>query len=368
MASISRRGTSWRARYREWPGGPQRSRAFARKVDAERWLVEVQHQLVTGRYVDPSAGRITVADYAASWLARRTWRPLTRDRVEGELRRFILPQFGAWPIGTVRRAHVEAWANGLPLAPSSVRIVAGTFRSMLSAAVEDELLARNPASRAHLPAREHAPVVPLTTEQVLAIARSAPEWLRSGVVLAAGTGLRQGEAMAVTMDRVDFLRRELRVDRQLSTRAGGAVFAPPKSRRGYRTIALSGVVLDALSAHVAAFGAGDEGLVFHDQRGRPIVRSRLTTAMKATTAAVGIDATWHDLRHHHASVLLSAGVSPALVAERLGHDIKTLLDTYAHVIRTDEDRVRAIVDDALAGSAEAILRPQSPLITPSHSR
>ena len=58
---------------------------------------------------------------------------------------------------------------------------------------------------------------------------------------------------------------------------------------------------------------------------------------------------WHDLRHHHASVLLSKGVSPALVAERLGHDLKTLLRTYAHVIRQDEDR--AIVDVTLGGDA-----------------
>jgi hypothetical protein len=57
----------------------------------------------------------------------------------------------------------------------------------------------------------------------------------------------------------------------------------------------------------------------------------------------------HELRHHHASVLLSKGVSPALVAERLGHDLKRLLRTYAHVIRQDEDRVRAIVDVTLGG-------------------
>jgi hypothetical protein len=55
---------------------------------------------------------------------------------------------------------------------------------------------------------------------------------------------------------------------------------------------------------------------------------------------------------HPASVLLSKGVSPALVAKRLGHDLKTLLCTYAHVIRQDEDRVRAIVDVALGGDAE----------------
>jgi hypothetical protein len=55
-------------------------------------------------------------------------------------------------------------------------------------------------------------------------------------------------------------------------------------------------------------------------------------------------------------VLLSRGVSPALVAERLGHDLNTLLHTYAHVIRSDEDRVRLLVDESLGGSAEDWLR------------
>jgi hypothetical protein len=49
-------------------------------------------------------------------------------------------------------------------------------------------------------------------------------------------------------------------------------------------------------------------------------------------------------------------VSPALVAERLGHDVATRLRTYAHVIRSDDDRVRSIVDASLGDSAEDWLR------------
>src|SRR2546423_2728043 len=70
--------------------------------------------------------------------------------------------------------------------------------------------------------------------------------------------------------------------------------------------------------------------------------------------------TWHSLRHYHASTLLSAGVSPALVAERLGHDIQTLMRTYAHVVRSDDDRVRSIVDEHLGASAEDFLRTKPP--------
>jgi integrase len=106
-----------------------------------------------------------------------------------------------------------------------------------------------------------------------------------------------------------------------------------------------------------AFGSGDDGLVFH-RDGASVSRHAVGWHMRATSKRSGVVATWHDLRHHHASVLLSRGVSPALVAERLGHTLNELLRTYAHVIRSDEDRVRTIVDESLGGSAEDWLRTE----------
>ena len=128
-------------------------------------------------------------------------------------------------------------------------------------------------------------------------------------------------------------------------------------------------MLEALSAHLAAFGPGRDGVVFHTMRGTPVSRvlggDYIRSAVKRA-ALEGI--TWHSLRHYHASTLLSAGVSPALVAERLGHDIQTLMRTYAHVNRGDDDRVRAVVDETLGGSAEDFLRtrpvPRVPFIAP----
>lgn len=74
--------------------------------------------------------------------------------------------------------------------------------------------------------------------------------------------------------------------------------------------------------------------------------------IRTASVAARLDARWHDLRHHHATALLSEGINPAKVAERLGHDLKTLLKTYAHVMPRDDDRVRAVVDATLGVSAE----------------
>jgi hypothetical protein len=98
------------------------------------------------------------------------------------------------------------------------------------------------------------------------------------------------------------------------------------------------------------------------------IRTRTETPQAATASkylrlartAAGLEPfTRHGLRHHHASVQLPSGVSPALVAERLGDTITTLLATYAHVIRSEEDRVRTVVDQALVGSAEDWLRTEA---------
>jgi hypothetical protein len=137
--------------------------------------------------------------------------------------------------------------------------------------------------------------------------------------------------------------------------SGVAGLKPQKSRTSYRVIALATVVVEALAAHAAAFGAGEHRLVFHTQ-GRPVGRAMASKYVRLASRAAGREqATWHNFR----PVLLSNGVSPALVAERLGHDVKTLLVTYAHVIRADDDRVRSIVDAALGASAEDFLRTET---------
>src|SRR3954451_10357294 len=138
--SIKRRPDGrWRARWREYPGAPEKARHFDRKVDAERWLVETQHSIHTGTYVDPAKAKVTVADYAEGWLSRMapTWRASTALSVANRLNRHVLPVVGRRPLASVRRSDVEALCAGLPLAPSTVGVVHQHIVQLLAAAVED---------------------------------------------------------------------------------------------------------------------------------------------------------------------------------------------------------------------------------------
>ena len=76
MAHVERRGSDrWRARYRT-PDGKERSRTFVRKVDADRFLTSVEHEKLTGAYVDPAAGRLSSgATPSSGERSRSTGRP-----------------------------------------------------------------------------------------------------------------------------------------------------------------------------------------------------------------------------------------------------------------------------------------------------
>ena len=133
----------------------------------------------------------------------------------------------------------------------------------MKSAGRDRRIVGNPCDGTKLPKVQRPQIVPLTTEQVSAVRDALPAELRALVTLAAGTGMRQGECFGLTVDRVRFLERSVTVDRQLITLPKqAATFGPPKTAASNRTIPLPQVVVDALAAHLAAFPAEPDGLVF----------------------------------------------------------------------------------------------------------
>jgi integrase len=351
MASIDKRPNGkWRARYRERPGGPQRSRHFDRKTDAERFLARIQSQLLDGSYVDPTAGARLFADYAASWQQSQVHRPTTVAQVTNHLRNHILPTFGERPIASIRTSEVQAWVRSRTevLAPATVELVFRIFSAILSAAVDDRLIARNPCTGVRLPRQAKRQVQPPTVEQVTALIDAIPERYRALVVLAAGTGLRQGECFGLTVDRVDFLRRTVRVDRQLVLAdCGPPQFGPPKTQASVRTVPLPDVVASALAASLERSPARTDGLIFTDTNGNPLRRNRFGEVWRRTVER--IDATglrFHDLRHFYASLLIRHGESVKVVQARLGHaSASETLDTYSHLWPDNEERTRTAVDE-----------------------
>jgi len=209
-----------------------------------------------------------------------------------------------------------------------------------------------------LPRAERRRVESLPVEVVQALAAVIAPRYRAVVVVAAGTGLRQGECFGLTLDRVDFLRRTVLVDRQMVTLAGQATaLGPPKTAASLRTVPLPQVVADGLAAHLAAYPPGDDGLIFTNALGRPINRASFAQAWlpAARRAPLPQGESFHSLRHFYASLLIRHGESVKVIQARLGHaSAAESLDTYSHLWPDSEDRTRQAVDAVLAASADSV--------------
>lgn len=194
--------------------------------------------------------------------------------------------------------------------------------------------------------------------EVEALAPAVPDRYRALIVFAAGMGLRQGECFGLTVDRLDFLRRQVRVDGQLvASLRGVPEFGPPKSKAGFRTVPMPEVVSSALAAHLARYRPRQYGLVFTSRTGNPLRRNTLGSMWHRAREAAGLPdwATFHDLRHFYASLLIAKGCSVKVVQRRLGHQSATeTLDTYGHLWPDSEDETRNAVDLVLGGLTVAV--------------
>jgi len=369
MASIKQRPDgAWRARYRD-DAGKEHARHFALKRDAQRWIDEISASVLTGQYIDPRAGRITFREYAEQWRATQVHRDQTADSYESRLRRHVYPVIGDMPLAAIKSSTVQGLVKRLStegegraaLAPSTVELVHKVVSTVFRSAVRDKKIPESPCVDIRLPRVGKTRVTPLTHDQVEILRDNVPPELRALIVLVAGTGLRQGEALGVTRDRLRLLGRNpaLTVDRQLVTMAGGgADFGPLKTAASDRAVPLPRVVVSALNEHIATYEVSDGDLLF-TLGGKPITRAKFWHAFEAARKAANLNESTgtglHSLRHFYASLLIRHGESVKVVQSRLGHATAAeTLDTYSHLWPDSDDRTREAVDSVLfADSADS---------------
>ena len=380
MATIRKRedrSKPWQVRYRD-PEGIQRSQSFSKKAQADAFLVTMESDKLRGTYLDPDAGKVTLKQFAGQWLERQTFDVSTRIATESRLRVHIYPTLGHRELRAIRPSGVQDWVRSLSreLAPSYVSLILGHLRAILSAAVDDRLIASNPAASRSVkaPKQERRKVVPWTVAQVQAIAAGHEDRYRAVPIVGAGTGMRQGELFGLAVEDVDFLRNVVRVQVQVRLLNGHPVFAPPKGGK-VREVPLPETVAFALSEHLRNYPAVEVTLPWLDVDGAPVTRRLVFTGPKGAslnknphTQRVWIPALkaakvkyvtretgMHQLRHHYASVLLDAGVSIAALASYLGHaDPGVTLRVYSHMMPETEDRARQAVDAAHAAGVAQV--------------
>jgi integrase len=374
MASISRREVNGKPRYdvnyRD-PDGRGRRKAFTKKIDADGFLNTVEADKLRGTYIDRDAGRITFRKYAESWMAGQTFEATTREAMEQRLKKHIYPVLGSKTLAELKPSTIQGWMASLTIKSSTYRrVLFANVSAILSAAVDDERIGKNPckAGSIRAPRLETRKVVPWTGERVGAVREALSARDRIVVDLAAGLGLRQGEVFGLSPDDVDFLRGTVEVCRQVKLLGGNKqIFGLPKGNK-VRTVPLPSEVRDLLAAYLREHPARPVTLPWRSLDGEPVTARLVLTnrernamnrnyfntriwhrALAAAGIPDGRQNGMHALRHFYASVLLDAGESIKAVSEYLGHsDAGFTLRTYTHLMPSSDQRTRSAIDRAFA--------------------
>ncbi|MCP9621772.1 site-specific integrase [Nocardia otitidiscaviarum] len=351
------------------PGKPHPgpSKPFSTLRDAKAFQHNLEVQKSTGEYVNPALGRITIAELAAGpdgdpasagWLRRKKadTAPSNYRTLESSWRVHVKTRWGTVQIGDQAKLNVgtvETWIAEMVergCSPTVVIRAYGVLAGVLDSAVKEKRLRTNPVRGVeNLPRKTRKRHIYLTSADVAKLAKESKRH-RVLVLVLAYCGLRWGEAIALRVQDIEFLRRRLTVaDNAVQLGVDHAV--GETKGKAVRSVPVPKFVLDELS--VVCSGRARDALVFPHPDAPEKFLPRPKSADGWFTGAVNRakvqEITPHDLRHTCASLAVSAGVNVLALARMLGHkDPAVTLRVYADLFDSDLDKAAKLMHDAYA--------------------
>lgn len=350
------------------------------KREVQEKLQKLQARVATGATLEPS--RVTVAEYLDAWLEESPpENPNTLASYENACRVHIKPRLGALQLSALRPLHVDAFYAELARAKAGARgssdgartreNVHAVFHIAMKRAVRLGYLIANPCDAVERPKSERREMSTWTPKHArVFLAAAERDRLAAMYLLAIVAGLRQGELFGLKWPDIDLDAAHVSVQRGLREVKGKHSEGAPKTKKSRRRIELPAIAVEALRRHHTAMRAEFRGRlpehVFVDTEGGRLRKSnvRRRSFGPLLAAAKVPQIRFHDLRHTCATLLLSEGVHPKVVQERLGHSrIATTLDTYSHVLPTMQaeasGRLETMLTDRIADGERQPIGSQS---------
>ncbi|KYD07689.1 tyrosine-type recombinase/integrase [Saccharococcus caldoxylosilyticus] len=360
----------YRIRYKDRSTGKYKEkskRGFKTKKEAQ--LAAAQAEMELEYYGFSEDGNERVDAYFEKWLEvykKPNVKPITYSLQERNVRLNILPRWGNYKLKEVNRVEYQKWINELreQYSEGTVRRIHSIMNSALNDAVHEfRILRENPIAKITIPKEKEKnnELKYFTREQLEKFLNEVKKPQKHAkyqhsiqyyvlFTLLARTGLRIGEALALTWDDIDFENKTLTVNKTLVYPTNSTPYlSTPKSKASLRTIKLDDVTIRLLKKHrinrnemylkYRNYKKPETNIVFHQHDGRWLRTNVVREYFKEVCKRAGLPIlSPHALRHTHAVHLLEAGANIKYVSERLGHaSIKTTADTYLHVTKKIED-------------------------------
>lgn len=352
-------GKRYRARWVN-EDGKERSESFTSERAAKAHLKLVAR----GEYAN-DLGKLTFKEFYERWSPHQVWAPGTVRKVTQAIDSVT---FGDIPLERLRPTHIQTWVKVMtekPLAPNTIRSRMDHIGAVVRAAIAERAIQFDVTATVTLPRTRKADaamVIP-TTEQVGKVLHHAPERFAAFIALCAFGGLRLGEAAGLKVSDIDFMRKEVRVERQSQVAKGGGVVIRPPKFGSERTVYIPEDLVNVLSEHVRVYIPGKDAdrWMFPGRNGDPLHQNSAGYLWNQARKAAGVTFRLHDLRHFYASGLISSGCDVVTVQNAMGHGSASLtLNTYSHLWPKADDRTRNAAAQMLTETLTAArVRPEA---------
>jgi len=346
------------------PGSTIRQTApdtFRTKTDANRWLALVEADISRGTWLDDRAGAETFGNYARAVLRDSPkigvrW----RETCERNMRLHLAPLLDT-PLRTLSPAAVRQWHAAALRGDGGRTSISQSYRFMrmvMNTAVRDGIIARNPCQIPGAGTVKSVERPVATPAEVVALVEAITPRYRTAVLIAAWCGLRRGEIAGLRVSDVDLTSHTITVRKNrvepLHNREK-AHDKDPKSEAGKRTITIPPHVVPLVRLHLEQH-AGNERL-FISRDGSPLRGNTLYQAFVRARKKVGIDMSFHDLRHTGQTLAAQTGATLADLMKRLGHSTMAAARRYLHAVDgRDREIANALSDLAAHGDVARLPR------------
>lgn len=342
-----------------WKDGRQDRKYFSAKIREEVRTLIQQASLDTKRGMLANSGSLTLGAFLDGWLQHKTreTRATTLASYQNVVNAHLKPILGKHRLDKLQPVHVDQLHTTMlekGVSRRTVQYAHVLLHGALQHAVQRELLPRNVTSAVRAPAMQRREMHGWTPEEATRFLENTKcHRLHAMFYLALTTGMRRGELLGgLRWADVNLESARLRVRSSLVELNNKLVFSEPKTQASKRTITLASDAVQVLEMHrerqnVERDKEGsrwqDHDLVFASESGTPMNSGNLVRMFKRLARAAGVpEIRVHDLRHTHASLLALKGVSPKVIADRLGHtNVGFTLQVYTHVF--EEQRAEAAI-------------------------
>lgn len=331
------------------PDGRRITKTFRRKIDAKQFKAEMELEKKrfdhTGITIN---GDIPFNEYANDWFEREIKNrkaPRTQECYRSDLKNFIVPICGPTLLKHIGFKQAREMENSMLKAhksPRTVNKVMTLFKTMLNDAVKFNYLLKNPI-KGHPELKEQPKDINYWSKEEVyqfLTANSQSEAYPLYLV-ALNTGMRLGELLGLCFDRIDFLNRQIRVNRTM-TRCG---LQNTTKTHKERILPINVLVYDILWKLFQKAKRKDS-LVFMTANGEPFDYNHTTQRVfqrDQKRAGLTKIIRFHDLRHTYASHFLMNGGTIYTLQKLLGHQDIVTTQIYAHLDRAYLQEASSIV-------------------------